>query len=126
MKLATTLLVACAGGLLTLGLVMSFSAGMTVSGGRYTLMPAGLVRGGFTGGDGGGGGGLPSLEESGLGIVGGGDRAVGFGVGEGRGAEWSAALAADPGGALVQPPAFGTGETGTDRCAGVLRGALPA
>jgi cell division protein FtsW len=40
MKLATTLLVACAGGLLTLGLVMSFSAGMTVAGGRYTMMPA--------------------------------------------------------------------------------------
>jgi cell division protein FtsW len=39
MKLATTLLVACVGGLLALGLVMSFSAGMTVAGGRYPVMP---------------------------------------------------------------------------------------
>jgi len=40
MKLATTLLVTCAGGLLTLGLVMLFSAGMTTAGGRYPVMPA--------------------------------------------------------------------------------------
>jgi cell division protein FtsW len=39
MKLATTLLVACVGGLLALGLVMSFSAGMTVAGGHYPVMP---------------------------------------------------------------------------------------
>ncbi len=40
MKLATTLLLICVGGLLTLGLVMLYSAGMTSAGGRYPLMPA--------------------------------------------------------------------------------------
>ncbi|MCL4181554.1 MAG: hypothetical protein KJ072_27930, partial [Verrucomicrobia bacterium] len=40
MKLATTLLLICVGGLLTLGLVMLYSAGMTSAGGHYPLMPA--------------------------------------------------------------------------------------
>jgi cell division protein FtsW len=40
MKFATTLLVTCAGGLLTLGLVMLFSAGMTIDGEDYPITPA--------------------------------------------------------------------------------------
>jgi cell division protein FtsW len=39
MRLATTLLVACVGGLLSLGLVMLFSASMTSRGGSYPLLP---------------------------------------------------------------------------------------
>ncbi len=39
MKLATTMLVTCVGGLLSLGLVMLFSAGMTTAGGTYPVMP---------------------------------------------------------------------------------------
>jgi cell division protein FtsW len=48
MKLATTLLVTCAGGLLTLGLVMLFSAGMTIDGERYPVMPAAWAMIGLT------------------------------------------------------------------------------